>query len=95
MKKDRNMMMSNPYMQNMPYGMPMNMAYIPNPNMPNPNMPNQNMNAFGNIENNLETTIQNMQGQINMLDKRVSKLENMVMAKDNYTNVNNTNYHIM
>lgn len=84
MKKDRNCMMNNPYMNQM--GMPMNMGYMPNPNM----------NAFGNMENNIETQLNNIQGQINMLDKRVSKLENMVMtSKDNYNNYNNSNYHIM
>ena len=50
---------------------------------------------FGNIENSIEANLNNMQGQINMLDKRISKLENMVMTKDNYTNYNNSNYHIM
>ena len=71
MKKDRNCMMNNPYMQNMQMGMPMNMGY------------------------NIETSLNNIQGQINMLDKRINKLENIVMTKDNYTNYNNSNYHIM
>lgn len=92
MKKDRNCMMNNPYMQ---MGMPMNMGYMQNPNMPNPNMQNPNMNNFGNMENTLEASLNNIQGQINMLDKRVSKLENMVMNKDNYESYNNSNYHVM
>ena len=78
-------MMNNPYMQNMQMGMPMNMGYMPNPNM----------NNYGNMENNIETSLNNIQGQINMLDKRINKLENIVMTKDNYTNYNNSNYHIM
>lgn len=86
MKKDRNCMMNNPYMQNMQMGVPMNMGYMQAPNM----------NAFGPMENNIEKELNNIQGQINMLDKRISKLENMMMSsKDNYTTYNNQNYHIM
>ena len=68
-----------------------NMGYMPpHMNMNQGMMPVMPYNQ-GMIDNNMETTLNNLQAQINMLDKRVTKLESMYCANDNY----NSNYHVM
>ena len=63
-------------------------VYPMNPNM-NPNfngmMPNYDMNKGNDV-------VQNLQGQINMLEKRISNLENEVSKGYKY---NDSNYHVM
>lgn len=78
MKKDRNYMPYPIYPMNQNYN-PMGFSY-----------PNQ-MGYPGGSQ--MDEMIQNLQGQINMLDKRVSNLENH-MSKD-YNKYSDSNYHIM
>ena len=68
--------------------------YMPYPVYPmNPNM-NSNFNGImPNFDMNQgNDTIQNLQGQINMLEKRVSNLENEISKGYKY---NDSNYHVM
>lgn len=112
MKKDRNygpMPMPTPYpmMGGYPGGMPNQMGGYPNMNM----MPNQNMpmnqptpaitNATCNCGNEAGEKMQweQMQAQLNNLDRRVSRLENMLQDTKSISIGNNTytdsNYHMM
>lgn len=90
MKKDRNCAM--PYPAYPPYGMPMNQG-MQNPNM-GPNMMNAYPNPAGTINpNTIEEQLNNLQGQINMLDKRITRIENALVSPKE--NLNSSNYHIM
>ena len=69
--------------------------YMPYPMYPmNPNM-NPNFSGMGinyDMNQTVNDSLQNLQGQINMLEKRVSNLENELSKGYKY---NDSNYHIM
>lgn len=88
MKKDRNCGM--PYPAYPTYAMPMNTNM--NPNMGMNMMQNGYPNTGAISSNTLQEQLNNMQGQINMLDKRLTHLESNLNTKDTF---NNANYHIM
>ena len=96
MKKDRNCGMN-------PYPVYPNYQGMPNMMMPNMMMPNMmpyNMaNPMGTTTNigNIQTqTIDNLERQINMLDRRVTKLETLVNSTSTYnSSFNDSNYHVM
>ena len=83
-KYDRNCMMQ-------PYPM---MGMIPNQMMPMPmyNEPMYNVNTTQTSSNN---TYDDLQKQINMLDRRVSKLEASTTDGTTYNSFSETNYHVM
>ncbi len=99
MKKDRNCDMPGAmYGMNMPG---MNMGYMaPGMIVPTPGVPMQpNMN-FDNMNNNSNnSTMDQLQAQINNLDRRVTRLENQMQDKQTTYNTNNTymdtNYQMM
>lgn len=98
MKKDRNCGM-NPY--------PVYPAYQTMPTMPVPNMMGPmpgvmpNMQPYGmttstiGVQNTQNQSIDNLERQINMLDRRVTKLETLVNSSSTYNNFNDSNYHVM
>jgi len=91
MKKDRNCGAAPYPIYNNSQPLPNMMCPMPGAMMPMPMytqpigmQPNQNISNYDSIE-----------AQINMLDKRVTKLENMVNSTSTYNNFNDSNYHIM
>ena len=91
MKKDRNCGMT-------PYPVYQAMPTMPMPNM----MPMfQGPLAYditSNTSNTMANTnsIENLERQINMLDRRVTKLENMMNSTSTYNNnFGDSNYHVM
>lgn len=108
MKKDRNcgpMPMPTPYPMMGGYPNPMggypNMNMMPNQNMPMnstmPNITNATCNCGKNNNDNMQ--MEQMQAQINNLDRRVSRLESMLQDTKSISIGNNTytdsNYHMM
>lgn len=96
MKKDRNCGMPGPT----PYPYPPYGGGYPTPMpAPAPGYPGgyPNMNQNTGVGNSVQEQLNNMQGQINMLDKRLTNLEGAMMSpKEGYgNNYNNANYHIM
>lgn len=81
MKKDRNYM---------PYPMYPNNSGMNGMGMFQAPMMN-NMNGM--MQNPYDDVIQNLQGQMNMLDKRITNLEKNI-NKD-FNNYNDSNYHVM
>ena len=86
MKKDRNCGM---------------MPYPVYPAMPVPNMMPMYQGQFAydaasatNIMDNTNS-IDNLERQINMLDRRVTKLETMMNSTSTYNNFGDSNYHVM
>lgn len=93
MKKDRNCGMT-------PYP-----VYQAMPTMPIPNMMQMPMyqgplayDITSNTSNTMANanSIENLERQINMLDRRVTKLENMMNSTSTYNNnFGDSNYHVM
>lgn len=97
MKKDRNCGMT-------PYPVYPNYQPMPMPNMMMPmNAPmmggfgTPNYDVTSNTSNIMANTgsIDNLESQINMLDRRVTKLENMMNSTSTYNNFGESNYHVM
>lgn len=97
MKKDRNCGVV-PYpiysgYQTMP-AMPIPNMVAPIPGMMQPNY--QIDSSMINTNQAQNNSIDSIQSQINMLDRRVTKLESMMNSTSTYnTNFNDSNYHVM
>ena len=90
MKKDRNC-------GGTPYPIYNNYQQVPNMMPPMPGMMPMPMytQPIGMQQNQTISNFDSIEAQLNMLDKRVTKLENMVNSTSTYNNFNDSNYHIM
>ena len=100
MKKDRNCGMT-PYpvysgYQTMP-AMPIPNMMAPMPGAMMQQMPTYQMDTTMTTTNQAQnSSIDGLQNQINMLDRRITKLESMVNSTSTFnTNFNDSNYHVM
>ena len=100
MKKDRNCGMT-PYpvysgYQTMP-AMPIPNMMAPMPGAMMPQMPTYQMDTTMTTTNQAQnSSIDGLQNQINMLDRRITKLESMVNSTSTFnTNFSDSNYHVM
>jgi hypothetical protein len=106
MKKNRNYMGAMPYPGGMMPGAVMPGTVIPTPGM-SPmvgGMPMNNMIPAGAtpVMNTMMTSanvtgeqLNHIQGQINMLDKRVNHLESNFMKDENMSKFGDSNFHVM
>ena len=91
MKKDRNCGMT-------PYPVYQAMPTMPMPNMMPMFQGPLTYDITSNTSNTMANTnsIENLERQINMLDRRVTKLENMMNSTSTYNNnFGDSNYHVM
>lgn len=100
MKKDRNCGMT-PYpvysgYQTMP-AMPIPNMMAPMPGAMMQQMPTYQMDTTMTTTNQAQnSSIDGLQNQINMLDRRITKLESMVNSTSTFnTNFSDSNYHVM
>ena len=95
MKKDRNC--GVPYPVYPPYqGIP----YMPGMNMPGMGISNMGAMPFNtglnqNMNMSTDQTVQNLQEQITLLDKRVTNLETMLNTQNNISQYSSSNYQMM
>ena len=100
MKKDRNCGVPYPVYppyQGIPYMPGMNMPGMGISNMGMPNMGAMPFNTGLNQNMNMSTdqTVQNLQEQITLLDKRVTNLETMLNTQNNISQYSSSNYQMM
>ncbi len=102
MKKDRDCGMT-PYPVYPNVGMPVQNTMMPNMGMPGmpqmqgmmPNIPMYGMPTY-NTNATQSQSMDNLERQINMLDRRVTKLETLVNSASTYnSSFNDSNYHVM
>lgn len=90
MKKDRNCTM-NMYPTMMPYGS----MVMPGQMVPMPGMMDGEMGSFTQFNYGSGDSNNSLSGQINSLEQRVRRLENLVNGSNYSTNYNSNNYQMM